>query len=207
MNSLRPAERRGGRNFYELRSAAHFGAPENPVVRTKTILSQFVASVQLTGVPLHIAIGESEFGGDVGVGQTIGMGCEKFQDRELPFLRARHAGDCSTGSYSGVLLIRCGPVVGERVHFVKFGILQRYWHDHDDAMADLGGFDQFHSVRIRYPRTSPASRSFAKVPSNLKRVSVTKCPNLTILTLMLFSPLSEFSHLARKPLRKKASTV
>ena len=106
MNSLRPVERRGGRNFYELRSAAHFGAPENPVVRTKTILSQFVASVQLTGVPLHVAIGEVEFGGDVGVGQTIGMGCEKFQDRELPFLRARHAGNCSTRSYSGVLFAR-----------------------------------------------------------------------------------------------------
>jgi hypothetical protein len=68
MNTLRRAERGGGRNFYELRSAAHFGAPENPVVGTKTVLSQFVASVQLTGVPLHVAIGETEFGGDVGVG-------------------------------------------------------------------------------------------------------------------------------------------
>jgi len=106
MNSLRAAERCAGRTFYELRSAAHFGAPENPVVRTKTVLSQFVASVQLTGVPLHVAIGETEFGGDVGVGQTIGMGCEKFQDRELPFLRARHAGNCSTRSYSGVLFAR-----------------------------------------------------------------------------------------------------
>jgi hypothetical protein len=105
---LRTAERCAGRTFYELRSAAHFGAPENPVVRTKTVLSQFVASVQLTGVPLHVAIGETEFGGDVGVGQTIGMGCEKFQDRELPFLRARHAGNCSTRSYSGVLFARCG---------------------------------------------------------------------------------------------------
>ena len=129
-------------------------------MRTKTILSQFVASVQLTGVPLHVAIGEVEFGGDVGVGQTIGMGCEKFQDRELPFLRARHAGDCSTGNYSGVLLIRCGPVVGERVHFVKFGILQRYWHDHDDAMADLGGFDQFHSVRIEVSEDVPGFEVF-----------------------------------------------
>ncbi len=75
-------------------------------MRIKTVLSQFVASVQLTGVPLHVAIGETEFGGDVGVGQTIGMGCEKFQDRELPFLRARHAGNCSTRSYSGVLFAR-----------------------------------------------------------------------------------------------------
>jgi len=141
MNSLRAVERRRGRNFYELRSAAHFGAPENPVVRTKTILSQFVASVQLTGVPLNVAIGEAEFGGDFGVGQTIGMGCKKFQNRELPFLRARHAGDCSTRSYSGVLLIRCGPVVGERVHFVKFEILQRCRHDHSHSLADSGGFD------------------------------------------------------------------
>jgi hypothetical protein len=71
-------------------------------VRTKTILSQFVASVQLTSVPLHVAIGEIELGRDVGVGQTIGMGCEKFQDRKLPFLRTCHVGNCSTRSYSGV---------------------------------------------------------------------------------------------------------
>ncbi len=129
-------------------------------MRTKTILSQFVASVQLTGVPLNVAIGEAEFGGDFGVGQTIGMGCKKFQNRELPFLRARHAGDCSTRSYSGVLLIRCGPVVGERVHFVKFEILQRCRHDHSHSLADSGGFDEFHSVRIEVSEDVPGFEVF-----------------------------------------------
>jgi len=64
------------------------------------------------------------------------------------------------------------PVIVERVHFLKFGILKRDWHDHRDALSDFGISDHLQSFWIDVSDDVPGSKVFQECTLKLEtRVS------------------------------------